>query len=271
MKKRFILFILLLLALTVAFYGCNDQEPTESEPTVEDTSVRYSSMSGDVLTLDGENFSLVFADGTGTYTGSVIGKGKALILTTDENEEFYISIDEGNLFSFISMSGSTHGSGGSTPPAVCKHEERSVRGVVEPTCTAEGYSGDEYCVLCGEVTQAGAVMPAKGHFFNQESDVICQAGYCTRNETRYYACSVCGAIGTETYEVPNSANGQHSFTAISSVVVKEATCADNQINYTACCVCGEVGISTIEVPDTATGLHDFSKPSTKKVYQEPDC
>ena len=270
MKKRFLFLFLLLVALTLAFYGCNDKQPEEEMPTVEDTSVRYSSMKGDVLVLDGENFELTLADGSGTFSGSFIGNGKALILTTEE-DEFYISLDEGRLFSFISMRGSHEGDG-TGRKEVCAHPNKAIRNQVEPTCTESGYSGDEYCVLCGEVLQTGAVMPPKGHFFTKESDVVCERGYCTRNETRFYACSVCGAIGTETYEVPNSASGQHSYTAISSVVAKEATCAENQLNYAACSVCGEVShIATLEVPNTATGRHDFSKPSTKKMYQEADC
>lgn len=270
MKKRFLLLFLLLIALTAAFYGCNDKKPEDGSPTVEDTSVRYSSMKGDVLALDGNNFVLTLAENGEVLRGTCLGEGKALILSSDD-KEIYVSLDVGNLFSFIEMQDREEGNVDPEVPKGCEHKEKIVRGYVAPACTVEGYSGDEICAECGEILQKGAVMPPKGHFFTEQSDEICQSGCCNRNETRYYKCAACEALGTETYEVPGTATGEHSFTAISSVVAKQATCADNQWNYTACCVCGQVGISTVEVPGTATGAHRFTKPSTKKVYQEPDC
>ncbi len=44
-------------------------------------------------------------------------------------------------------------------------------GAKEPTCTEDGYTGDEVCTVCGEVVTAGEVIPATGHHYVN--------GYCT--------------------------------------------------------------------------------------------
>lgn len=36
---------------------------------------------------------------------------------------------------------------------------------VEPTCTEDGYTGDEVCSICGETIKEGEVIPATGHHF----------------------------------------------------------------------------------------------------------
>ena len=40
-----------------------------------------------------------------------------------------------------------------------------LRNVVEPTCTEDGYTGDEVCTICGETIKEGEVIPATGHHF----------------------------------------------------------------------------------------------------------
>lgn len=42
----------------------------------------------------------------------------------------------------------------------CSHKSTEVRGYVAPTCTEDGYTGDTYCTLCGELLAKGEVLPA---------------------------------------------------------------------------------------------------------------
>ena len=36
-------------------------------------------------------------------------------------------------------------------------------GAKEPTCTEDGYTGDEVCTICGEIVKKGEVIKATGH------------------------------------------------------------------------------------------------------------
>ena len=276
-KKRIFVFLFLFVlttVLTVALLGCNDKnEETPDTPAEEVIEVRYSSMKGDVLVLSDGNFTLTLADDKGTYEGKYFGQGKALILSTTEGNR-YVTLDGGSLFSLIEI----NDSGEIIPvkPAQsCKHENIVVRDVAVPTCETAGFSGNVVCLDCGTIVTPGAEMRPLGHNYSEETDVVCQKGYCTRNETHYYACSVCGKISSDpedTYEIPNTASGQHSFTAVSDVVCEEATCAHDRVCYAACSVCGMVSDTvTLSVPNTKTNVHDFSVKSTKKLYSEPDC
>lgn len=272
-KKRLaLLFLLVCLLITTVFFGCTKKGDEGEDVVVEETPVRYVSAGGDVLEAYEikKTFTLTLADGT-VLSGAMVGTGKARILSVGGDDR-YVAIGEEGTFSYIGMSGA----GEVTPgePDVCPHEEMTVVGRVEPTCEEKGYSGDVVCSACKKVLLKGVEMEAKGHNFKAESDVICQKGYCTQNETHYYACTVCGKVSSDekdTYEIPNTANGYHSYTAVSKEMAKAATCADNQENYVCCSVCGKVNYKqTAEVEGTATGRHDFSAPSTS-VYQAATC
>ncbi len=273
-KKTAALFLLLALFMTVLF-GCAEKDTVEeSSPTVEgEIPVQYVSADGDILSvyLEGGTYTITFSSGA-TETGSFSGGLNALILKTDGGDKF-VSLSENGYFTLVDMSVSD-GDSDPASPAVCDHSETTIQGRVESTCEEAGYSGDEVCLLCGKKILLGAVMPAKGHVFTEETEFVCRQGFCTNNETRYYGCAVCGKVSSDendTYEVPNSASGHHSYTAISDVVYKAATCADNQVNYACCAVCGDISYAvTLEVEGTATQQHTFDAPSTQ-YYIEPDC
>jgi endonuclease I len=58
-----------------------------------------------------------------------------------------------------------------TPAGPCTHASTELRGAVAATCTTEGYTGDSYCLDCGEKTAAGRVITtAEGHAFGDWID-----------------------------------------------------------------------------------------------------
>ena len=61
------------------------------------------------------------------------------------------------------------------PEQVCQHGNTEVRGAKEATCTEDGYTGDTYCVDCGELIAAGEVLEADGHTFEDGFCVDCGA------------------------------------------------------------------------------------------------
>ena len=48
-----------------------------------------------------------------------------------------------------------------------------LQNAVEPTCTAEGYTGDEVCQRCDAIIYAGQIIPAKGHSFIKGECTVC--------------------------------------------------------------------------------------------------
>ena len=57
----------------------------------------------------------------------------------------------------------------------CQHTNSETRNAVEATCTTDGYTGDTYCVDCGEKIAAGEVVTATGHNFVDGVCTICGA------------------------------------------------------------------------------------------------
>lgn len=100
---------------------------------------------------------------------------------------------------------------GAADPDFCAHSKTELRGVVEGSCTKDGYTGDLYCTLCGELQEEGEVIPAPGH--NYEDGV----------------CTNCGGIEATVCE--------HKNTELRNVVPVSCT-EDGYTGDTYCLDCG---------------------------------
>ena len=73
----------------------------------------------------------------------------------------------------------------------CDHENTEIRGAVAATCTEPGYTGDTYCIDCGEKLATGEAIAATGHgetqLRNAKEPTCTEAGY-----TGDTHCTVCG-------------------------------------------------------------------------------
>ncbi len=75
------------------------------------------------------------------------------------------------------------------------HKNVETVGAVEATCTAYGYSGDQFCSDCGELVKEGEVIKPHGHNWDEGMTIIMPT---TRNTGRkVYNCTSCGASRTE--------------------------------------------------------------------------
>ncbi|MGN1307218.1 MAG: S-layer homology domain-containing protein [Faecousia sp.] len=81
---------------------------------------------------------------------------------------------------------------------VCRHTNTEVRGAKAATCTETGYTGDTYCVDCGEKLATGTVIAAKGHSFGAWK--VTTPATATESGVETRTCSVCGA--TENRDIP---------------------------------------------------------------------
>jgi len=92
----------------------------------------------------------------------------------------------------------------------CQHTNTEVVDAAEATCTEDGYTGDTVCVDCGEEIEAGSVITALGHTY--ENDI----------------CTVCGA------------NKQCNHTNTETVEGKAPTCTETGLTEgSKCADCGE--------------------------------
>ena len=92
---------------------------------------------------------------------------------------------------------------------ICGHPFSEIKNASEPTCTANGYTGDVCCEFCMEKLSEGTVIPAKGHtpaVVNGKVATFKAAGY-----TGDTVCTTCGA----------TLAGGSSFSRIKSVSLKK--------------------------------------------------
>ncbi|MCR5041914.1 MAG: hypothetical protein K6C36_07465 [Clostridia bacterium] len=120
-------------------------------------------------------------------------------------------------------------------PSVCTGSDHAggteIRDAAEPTCTEPGYTGDTYCLGCGELLAEGEEIPATGH-----SPVTVPGVPATCTEpglTDGEECSVCGTVLREREEIP--ATG-HRFGEWKTVTA--ATTLSEGEEKRVCSVCG---------------------------------
>ncbi len=120
-----------------------------------------------------------------------------------------------------------------TVSAICAdHTKTEIRNAKAATCTEDGYTGDKYCVNCGEIVESGSVIKATGH----SSTVVRngKAATCTADGyTGDKCCVICGAI-VEAGSV--IAKTGHSFGAWA--VTKQPTVFEDGVQTRVCGVCG---------------------------------
>ena len=102
------------------------------------------------------------------------------------------------------------------------HGQTEVRNASEASCNQEGYTGDTYCVDCGEMIATGSAIPATGKHIGGEATCMEQA-----------VCEVCGTAYGE-LDADNHKYPSHFWP------VEEATCTEPGYSGDAYCECGEI-------------------------------
>ncbi len=75
------------------------------------------------------------------------------------------------------------------------HLTTEIRDAKTATCTAEGYSGDTWCIDCGTEIQSGAVIAKKPHAWN--NGVVTKAATRLEKGSKTLTCTVCRATKAE--------------------------------------------------------------------------
>ena len=132
------------------------------------------------------------------------------------------------------------------------HAHKEIRGQRDAACTADGYTGDEFCTDCGAKTGSGAVIAATGHDWHVTRE---EPATTSSEGKRYYACSKCRLTREETIPKLPQPSHTHSYSAGET---KAATCTENGV-ITYSCSCGDS-----YTQNTAALGHDYRSRVTKE-------
>ena len=77
----------------------------------------------------------------------------------------------------------------------CEHKDVEIRDRKEATCTTEGYSGDKYCSVCGQVVEKGKIILKLNHTW--DNGKVTREATCTTEGEKLYTCTSCQETKTE--------------------------------------------------------------------------
>ena len=242
MKKTVLFLLILVISITFIFAGCNDDPPAESTPPVVNSTPNQSS----------HNHIWVNASCTAPKTCEECGatEGEALghtwtdaTCTSPKTCSVCQATDgeaKGHNYTTVVTAPTCTTAGFTTYTCSCgdtyKDNETAAIGHTEEiipaksaTCTETGLTEGKKCSVCGTVTVAQTVVPAKGH---TEEVLPAKVATCTETGlTEGKKCSVCGTVTVAQTVVP--AKG-HNYTT----VVTDPTCTtEGFTTYT--CSCGD--------------------------------
>lgn len=173
---------------------------------------------GGIYRYDGEDITCVFANNNGIFYSAFAPDGT--LYATEPYGKVYAGREgeftlfaEGLFTQLKNISFSSDGDtmyvttfGGGTyrmaipaPERVCDHVPQ-VTNACPATCTAEGFTGDQVCAVCGEILTQGQVIPALGHtgqLRNKRSATCVGAGY-----TGDTCCTRCGEVLVQGQTIP---------------------------------------------------------------------
>ena len=121
------------------------------------------------------------------------------------------------------------------------HSSYELRDAKEATCTEEGYTGDEVCLVCGTVVKQGSVIKPTGH--TEVIDAAVKATCTEPGKTEGKHCSVCNEILVAQEVIPATGHTEKT------VAGKPATCTETGLtDGITCSVCGTVIKAQEEIP-----------------------
>ena len=101
------------------------------------------------------------------------------------------------------------------------------------TCTEDGYTGDEYCKICGDILAKGRTIPKLSHQHTEvRGQLVANCGVAGYTGDTY--CKDCNEKLSTGKIIP--ATGEHKFV---SVITKAPTTKETGIKTTVCTVCGK--------------------------------
>ena len=139
----------------------------------------------------------------------------------------------------------------------CRHASTKVVNFKDATCTAEGYTGDKVCNICGETVEKGSVIRVKAH--TEVIDKAASATCTADGKTEGKHCSVCQSVLVEQETIPATGHSWGQWT-----LTKPATSETEGEETRACTVCAQTETRPV---DKLT--HPFTDVAPGKFYETP--
>ena len=183
------------------------------------------------------------------YPGTGKNHGYDEFLNITGNEELYVYLinkleGENVLLNVLDISVKGH---------VISEELKNKK---EATCITEGYSGDKYCSVCGQVIEKGETIPKSEHTW--DNGKVTKEATCIEMGEKTYTCTTCQKTRTESI-------AKTGHTEVKDAAVA-ATCeSEGKTEGSHCSVCGTVITEQESIP--ATG-HSWDN---GKVTKEATC
>ena len=262
----------------------------EGYGTVQDSALVKIEKADNVFSMsnaNGSKFTVRYPGSDSTFVTQNLSGGKVSAVSSDAS---IISLDTSDLESTGRISAVRHNKAGTVTVTIttaetanyksatwliyytvnsCAHESLAFgEGYKAATCTEVGYSGDTYCMTCGDLIETGTTIAALGHDYSAKSTDATyrrSAQSCTAAATYYHKCSRCPSKGT-TYWTSGSAAG-HNWSAVGTQK-SAATCTANSTNWKKCSVCGTQSSTDYWTNSDALG-HDYSQQGS--LYSNATC
>ena len=121
------------------------------------------------------------------------------------------------------------------------HSSYELRNAKEATCTEEGYTGDEVCLVCGKVVKQGSVIKTTEH--TEVIDEAVAATCTTPGKTAGKHCSVCNEVLVPQEVIPATGHTEVTDSAV------DPTCTEpGKTEGKHCSVCNEVLVEQEVIP-----------------------
>ena len=140
------------------------------------------------------------------------------------------------------------------------HSFYELRNAKEATCTEEGYTGDEVCLVCGTVVKQGSVIKTTRH--TEVIDEAVAATCTTPGKTEGKHCSACNEVLVAQEVIPATGHTEVTDPAV------DPTCIEpGKTEGKHCSVCNAVLVAQEVIP--AKGHTEVTDPAVEPTCTEP--
>ena len=157
----------------------------------------------------------------------------------------------------------------------CEHPEGvDILNALEPTCTTEGYTGDQRCKICGKIIATGETIPAAGHKADSVVFENIVAATCTiaGSYDSVVYCSVCHIELSRDAIVIPAAGHKADSVAFENIVEATRTAAGSYDSVVYCSVCKiELSRTTIDVPQILAQTIKLASKPNKVEYKQGEA
>ncbi len=105
------------------------------------------------------------------------------------------------------------------------------------TCTAEGYTGDQYCEACDKTVKAGTIIEKLPHTWENTRNNLVSSADCFYDAVYYQECSVCHTTEEGKTWTDTGSMLEHVWEETTKYNKTQADCETDEVYYYECALC----------------------------------